>query len=158
MFAALPSSIAFGLNFVHPLLMWVLLGLAGYAMFLGIKAKKTRTATAEDRKELIKGQFAKRHYLFGSLVLAVLVLGLVGGMAVTYINNGKLFVGPHLLVGLAMASLIAMAAALSPLMQAGNLIARKVHVGLNMTVMTLFLWQAVSGMQIVNKILTAPAA
>jgi nitrate reductase gamma subunit len=138
--------------------MWVLLGLAGYAMFLGIKAKKTRTATPEDRKELIKGQFAKRHYLFGSLVLAVLVLGLVGGMAVTYINNGKLFVGPHLLVGLAMASLIALAAALSPLMQAGNLIARKVHVGLNMTVMTLFLWQAVTGMQIVNKILTAPAA
>jgi nitrate reductase gamma subunit len=158
MFAALPTSLAFGLNFVHPLLMWVLLGLAGYAMFLGIKAKKTRTATPEDRKELIKGQFAKRHFLFGSLVLAVLVLGLVGGMAVTYINNGKLFVGPHLLVGLAMASLIAMAAALSPLMQAGNLIARKVHVGLNMTVMTLFLWQAVSGMQIVNKILTAPAA
>ena len=158
MFAALPTSLAFGFNFVHPLLMWVLLGLAGYAMFLGIKAKKTRTATPEDRKELIKGQFAKRHFLFGSLVLAVLVIGLVGGMAVTYINNGKLFVGPHLLVGLAMASLIAMAAALSPLMQAGNLIARKVHVGLNMTVMTLFLWQAVSGMQIVNKILTAPAA
>ncbi|WP_216920455.1 DUF4079 domain-containing protein [Synechococcus sp. CCAP 1479/9] len=157
MFAALPASFAFALNFAHPLLMWVLLGLAAYAMFLGIKAKKTRTATAEDRKELIKGQFAKRHYLMGSLVLAVLVLGFVGGMAVTYINNGKLFVGPHLLVALAMVSLIALAAALSPLMQAGNLIARKVHVGLNMTLMTLFLWQAVTGMQIVNKILTAPA-
>jgi nitrate reductase gamma subunit len=77
-------------------------------------------------------------------------------MAVTYANNGKLFVGPHLLVGLGMTSLIAIAAALSPLMQAGNLIARKVHVGLNMTLMTLFLWQAVSGMQIVNKILTTP--
>ena len=156
MFAALPSSLAFGLNFVHPLLMWGLLGLAGYAMVLGIKAKKTRTADAEDRKTLIKGQFAKRHFLFGSLVLAVMVLGCVGGMAVTYANNGKLFVGPHLLVGLGMTSLIAIAAALSPLMQAGNLVARKVHVGLNMTLMTLFLWQAVSGMQIVNKILTSP--
>lgn len=157
MFAALPASIAFALNFAHPLLMWVLLGLAGYAMVLGIKAKKTRTATAEDRKELIKGQFAKRHFQFGSIVLALMVLGCVGGMAVTYINNGKLFVSPHLLVGLGMLSLIALAASLSPLMQAGNLIARKVHVGLNMTLMTLFLWQAVSGMQIVNKILTAPA-
>jgi nitrate reductase gamma subunit len=157
MFAALPASIAFALNFAHPLLMWVLLGLAGYAMVLGIKAKKTRTATAEDRKELVKGQFAKRHFQFGSLVLALMVLGCIGGMAVTYINNGKLFVGPHLLVGLGMLSLIALAASLSPLMQAGNLIARKVHVGLNMTLMTLFLWQAVSGMQIVNKILTAPA-
>lgn len=157
MLAALPGSLAFGLSFVHPLLMWVLLGLSAYAMVLGIRAKKTRTASAEDRKELIKGQFAKRHYLFGSLVLAVLVAGCLGGMAVTYLNNGKLFVSPHLLVGLGMAALIAMAASLSPLMQAGNLIARKVHVGLNMTLMTLFLWQAVTGMQIVNKILTAPA-
>ena len=120
------------------------------------RPRRPAPPTPEDRKELIKGQFGKRHFLFGSLVLAVMVLGCVGGMAVTYLNNGKLFVGPHLLVGLAMTSLIAIAAALSPLMQAGNLIARKVHVGLNMTLMTLFLWQAVSGMQIVNKILTAP--
>ena len=48
--------------------------------------------------------------------------------------------------------MIAIAASLSPLMQQGNLIARKAHVGLNMGVMTLFLWQAVSGMEIVNKI------
>ncbi|MCT0224578.1 DUF4079 domain-containing protein [Synechococcus sp. CS-1328] len=152
---ALPSSLAFGLNFLHPLLMWGLLALSGYAMLLGIKAKKTRTAAAEDRKELIKGQFARRHYQLGSVVLAVMVLGTFGGMAVTYLNNGKLFVGPHLLVGIAMTSLIALASALSPLMQQGNLIARKVHVGLNMSVMTLFLWQALSGMQIVNKIWTS---
>jgi hypothetical protein len=147
--------LARNLNFLHPVLMWVLLGLAGYAMVLGVKAKKTRTASAEERKELVKGQFARRHYLLGSLLLALMVLGTVGGMAVTYLNNGKLFVGPHLLVGLAMTALIAIAAALSPLMQQGNLVARKVHVGLNMTLMTLFLWQAVTGMQIVNKILTS---
>jgi hypothetical protein len=75
-------------------------------------------------------------------------------MAVTYLNNGKLFVSPHLLVGLGMTGLIALAASLSPLMQRGNLIARKAHVGLNMLVMTLFLWQAVSGLQILNKIWT----
>jgi hypothetical protein len=147
--------LARNLNFLHPVLMWVLLGLSGYAMVLGLKAKKTRTASAEERKELIKGQFARRHYLFGSLLLALMVLGTVGGMAVTYLNNGKLFVGPHLLVGLAMTALIALAAALSPLMQQGNLVARKVHVGLNMALMTLFLWQAVTGMQIVNKLLTS---
>jgi nitrate reductase gamma subunit len=83
-----------------------------------------------------------------------MVLGCIGGLAVTWANNGKLFVGPHLLVGLAMTALVAVAASLSPLMQQGNLVARKVHVGLNMSLMTLFLWQAVSGMQIVNKILT----
>jgi hypothetical protein len=37
-------------------------------------------------------------------------------------------------------------------MQQGNVIARKAHVGLNMGMLTLFLWQAVSGMEIVNKI------
>jgi hypothetical protein len=74
-------------------------------------------------------------------------------MAVTYLNNGKLFVGPHLLVGIAMTCLIALAVALTPLMQQGNLIARKAHVGLNMAMMTLFLWQAFTGLQILNKIL-----
>jgi hypothetical protein len=132
--------------------MWGLLALAGYSMFLGIKAKKTRTADAEERKGLIKGQFGRRHFQLGSIVLAVMVLGTFGGMAATYLNNGKLFVGPHLLVGIAMTSMLVLAAALSPLMQQGNLIARKIHVGLNMGVVTLFLWQAVTGMQIVNKI------
>jgi hypothetical protein len=154
---AIPSPLPLPLSLLHPLLMWLLLGLSLYAMVLGIKAKKTRTGTPEQRKELIKGQFAKRHFLFSSLLLALMVLGSVGGMAVTYLNNGKLFVGPHLLVGLGMTGLIALAAGLAPLMQAGNELARKAHVGLNMTLVTLFLWQAVSGMQIVNKILE-PAA
>ncbi len=148
----MPESLAYNLNFLHPLLMWALLALSGYGMFLGIKAKKTRTADAETRKTLIKGQFAKRHFQIGAALLAVMVLGSFGGMAVTYLNNGKLFVGPHLLVGIAMTIGLVLAAALSPLMQQGNLIARKIHVGLNMGVFTLFLWQAVTGMQIVTKI------
>jgi hypothetical protein len=148
----MPEALAYNLNFVHPLLMWVLFGLSGYAMVLGIKAKKTRTADAETRKQLIKGQYAKRHFQIGGALLAVMVLGTFGGMAVTYLNNGKLFVGPHLLVGIGMTCLVAMAVALIPLIQQGNLIARKAHVGLNMLMMTLFLWQAVSGMQILNKI------
>ena len=151
----MPDALAFNLNFLHPLLMWGLLALSGYSMVLGLKAKKTRTADAEDRKALIKGQFGRRHFHLGSIVLAVMVLGTFGGMAVTYLNNGKLFVSPHLLVGITMTSMIAMAASLTPLMQQGNLIARKIHVGLNMGLMTLFRWQAVTGMQIVNKIWTS---
>ncbi|MEY4758617.1 MAG: hypothetical protein RLZZ268_115 [Cyanobacteriota bacterium] len=146
------EALAYNLNFLHPLLMGGLLALSGYGMFLGIKAKKTRTAAAEDRKELIKGQYARRHFQIGSLILVLMVLGTFGGMAVTYLNNGKLFVGPHLLVGIAMTCLIALAVSLSPLMQQGNLIARKAHVGLNMAMMTLFLWQAFSGLQILAKI------
>ena len=148
----MPEALAYNLNFVHPRLMWVLFALSGYAMVLGIKAKKTRTADAETRKQLIKGQYAKRHFQIGGALLAVMVLGTFGGMAVTYLNNGKLFVGPHLLVGIGMTCLVALAVALIPLVQQGNLIARKAHVGLNMLMMTLFLWQAVTGMQIVNKI------
>ena len=148
----MPEALAYNLNFVHPLLMWVLFGLSGFAMVLGIKAKKTRTADAETRKQLIKGQFAKRHFQLGGAMLALMVLGTFGGMAVTYLNNGKLFVGPHLLVGIGMTCLVALAVALIPMIQQGNLVARKAHVGLNMLMMTLFLWQAVSGMQILNKI------
>jgi len=148
----MPEALAYNLNFLHPLLMLGLLALSSYGMLLGIKAKKTRTADAETRKQLIKGQFAKRHFQIGSLILAITVLGTFGGMAVTYLNNGKLFVGPHLLVGIGMTCLIALAVSLTPLMQQGNLIARKVHVGLNMAMMTLFLRQAVSGFQILNKI------
>jgi len=148
----MPESLAYNLNFLHPLLMWALLALSGYGMFLGIKAKKTRTADAETRKQLIKGQYAKRHFQVGGLMLALMVLGTFGGMAVTYLNNGKLFVGPHLLVGIGMTCLVALAVGLIPLIQQGNLIARKLHVGLNMLMMTLFLWQAVTGLQILNKI------
>ncbi|MCP9775825.1 DUF4079 domain-containing protein [Cyanobium sp. HWJ4-Hawea] len=148
----MPETLSYSLNFLHPLLMWALLALSGYGMFLGIKAKRTRTGTPEARKELLKGQFAKRHFQIGSLVLVVMVVGTFGGMAVTYLNNGKLFVGPHLLVGITMTCMVATAASLTPLIQQGNLIARKIHVGLNMGLMTFFLWQAVSGMQIVAKI------
>ena len=148
----MPEALAYNLNFLHPLLMLGLLALSSYGMLLGIKAKKTRTADAETRKQLIKGQFAKRHFQIGSLILAITVLGTFGGMAVTYLNNGKLFVGSHLLVGIGMTCLVALAVSLTSLMQQGNLIARKVHVGLNMAMMTLFLWQAVSGFQILNKI------
>jgi len=84
------EALAYNLNFLHPLLMWSLLALAGYGMFLGIKAKRTRTADPEARKQLIKGQFAKRHFQIGSVLLAIMVIGTFGGMAVTYLNNGKL--------------------------------------------------------------------
>ena len=110
----MPELLAYNLNFLHPLLMWVLFGLSGYSMVLGIKAKKTRTADAETRKQLIKGQYAKRHFQLGGLMLAMMVLGIFGGMAVTFLNNDKLFVSPHLLVGISMTCLVALAVALIP--------------------------------------------
>ena len=141
------------LNFIHPLLMWSLLALSLYAAYLGFKWRKTRLSEGDAKKELLKGKFNVRHYQFGSVLLALMVLGTIGGMAVTYINNGKLFFGPHLLVGLGMTGLIATSAALSPFMQKGNETARYTHITLNMILVGLFGWQAVTGVQIVQRIL-----
>jgi hypothetical protein len=149
----LPDSVKTYSQFLHPLAMWALFALTLYAMVLGIKVKKTRQASGDEKKELIKGRYNSRHFQIGSLVMALMVVGSLGGMAVTYINNGKLFVGPHLLAGLAMTAMIAVSAALSPLMQKGQNWARVLHVGINMTLVGLFGWQAWTGVEIVQKII-----
>ncbi len=141
------------LQFFHPIMMWLLLAGTLYALYLGMQARKTRKADAETRKELIKGKFALRHHQIGAVLLAFMVLGTIGGMAATYINNGKLFLGPHLLVGLGMTGLIATSAALVPFMQKGNETARLTHISLNVVLVGLFGWQAITGMQIVQRIL-----
>lgn len=141
------------LNFAHPIIMWALFALTIYAMYLGIQIRRTRAATGDEKKELIKGKFNIRHHQMGSALLAFMVLGTIGGMAVTYINNGKLFFGPHLLVGLGMTGMIATSAALVPFMQKGNDTARYTHITLNIVLVGLFGWQALTGMQIVQRIL-----
>jgi hypothetical protein len=141
------------LNFVHPVVMWLLLATTLYALYLGVQARKTRLADAATRKELIKGKFALKHHKVGSALLAFMVIGTVGGMGATYIESGKLFVGPHLLAGLGMATLIATSAALVPFMQKGSETARLTHISLNIVLVGLFGWQAITGMQIVQKLL-----
>ncbi|RCJ25355.1 hypothetical protein A6S26_16345 [Nostoc sp. ATCC 43529] len=150
----LSPSVKYWLNFFHPLMMWALLVVSIYAAYLGLQVQRTRNAQGEEKKELIKGRYNVRHYQIGSILLALMVTGAIGGMAVTYINNGKLFVGPHLIAGLGMTGLIAFSAALSPYMQKGANWARATHILLNFTLLGLFVWQAVSGVQIVQKILT----
>jgi uncharacterized membrane protein len=151
---AIPESVKVWSQFFHPVLMWVIFVLMGYALYLGAKARKTRFAEGDEKKELIKGKFNTKHYQLGSVLLALMVLGSIGGMTVTYINNGKLFVSAHLLVGLGMTGLIAMSAALSPFMQKGQDWARYTHIFLNVGLLGLFGWQAVSGMEIVQRIVS----
>jgi Protein of unknown function (DUF4079) len=83
-----------------------------------------------------------------------MVLGSIGAITVTYINNGKLFVGPHLLAGLGMTVLIAISASLTPYMQKGQDWARYGHIGINVTIMGLFGWQALSGLEILQRIIS----
>jgi len=150
----LSPSVKYWLNFVHPVLMWALLLLSIYAAYLGLKVQRTRNAQGEEKKELIKGRYNVKHHQIGSIILAFMVTGSIAGMAVTYINNQKLFVGSHLLAGLGMTSLIAFSAALSPFMQKGANWARVTHILVNFVVLGLFAWQAFTGVQIVQKILT----
>lgn len=149
----IPEAVKTWSQFGHPIIMWVLLALSFYALYLGIQIRRTRTADKEVRKELIKKNYNLKHFQIGSALLAFMTLGTIGGMAVTYINNGKLFVGPHLLVGLGMLGAIATSAALVPFMQKGNEFARYTHITLNVVLLGLFGWQAVSGMEIVQKII-----
>lgn len=150
----LAPSVKYWLNFFHPIMMWALLLLSVYAAYLGLQVQRTRNAQGEEKKELIKGRYNVKHHQIGSILLALIVTGAVGGMAVTYINNGKLFVGPHLLAGLGMTSLIAFSASLSPFMQKGANWARATHIVLNFALLGLFAWQAISGVQIVQKIIS----
>jgi len=140
-------------QFFHPILMWVIFIAMGYALYLGMKVRKTRSAQGEEKKELIKGRYNVKHFQVGSVLLALMVMGSIGGMAITYINSGKLFVNPHLIVGLSMTGLIAVSAALSPFMQKGNDWARYTHIFLNVGLLGLFGWQAVTGMDIVQRII-----
>lgn len=141
------------LNFAHPIMMWVLFGLTIYTLYLGWQIRRIRSAEGDEKKALIKGKFNTRHHQLSSALLAFMVLGSIGGMAVTYINNGKLFFGPHLLAGLGMTGIIATSASLVPFMQKGNDAARYTHITLNIALVGLFGWQAVTGTQIVQRIL-----
>ncbi|NEP10724.1 MAG: DUF4079 domain-containing protein [Symploca sp. SIO2C1] len=150
----IPESVKFWSQFIHPIVMWVLLGTTIYALYLGLKIRKTRTAEGEAKKELIKGKYNDKHHKVGSLLLSFMVIGSIAAMAVTYINNGKLFFGPHLLAGLGMMAIIATSASLTPFMQKGQNWARYSHIALNVSLVGLFSWQAVTGIQIVQKILS----
>lgn len=149
----IPESVKPWLNFFHPAIMFVLLAVCFYALYLGLKIRRTRTAEGEEKKQLIKGQFKDKHHKIGSLLLAFMVLATLGGMGVTYINNEKLFFGSHLLAGLGMTGLIAVSASLTPFMQKGKEWARSTHIGLNVILLGVFIWQAFTGVEILQRII-----
>ncbi|NJN23458.1 MAG: DUF4079 domain-containing protein, partial [Acaryochloridaceae cyanobacterium RL_2_7] len=105
------------ITYFHPVMMWVLFGLTLYALYSGMKSRQLYSAQGEEKKQLVKGKFRNKHYIMGAWVLSLMVLGNTGGMVVTYLNNQKLFVDAHLIAGLGMTSLIAIAASLVPFMQ-----------------------------------------
>jgi hypothetical protein len=61
----------FALNFVHPLLMWVLLGLMLYSGYLGFKASLIRKVSAEERKAMVPLHYGQRHTQLGAVILGL---------------------------------------------------------------------------------------
>ncbi len=151
---SLPLFLKFVAPYFHPVLMWLALILSFYALYLGMQSRRIRYVEGDVKKELIKGRYGVKHYQIGSLLLSLMVLGAVGAIAITYINNGKLFVGPHLIAGLGMTSLVALSASLAPFVQKGQDWARLTHITLGLILLSLFGWQAITGMQIVQKLIS----
>ncbi len=147
------DDVKFWSQFIHPVVMWGLLALSLYALYTGFQIIRTRITEGDTKKELIKGKFNLKHYQIGSILLGLMVVSSLMGMGITYLNNGKLFFGPHLLAGLSMTGLIALSASLSPYMQKGQDWARFTHIAINISMLGLFGWQAATGVQIVQRII-----
>jgi len=137
--------------FAHPILMLATVFGGLYALYLGTLVRRTRTVDAEARKQLIKGKFNQKHFQLGSILLAVWILGGLGGMAATYVLYQKLFVSPHLIVGLVSVALVALAAMFVPLMQQGKEWVRIAHITCTSLLVGAVLYQSFTGLKIVQK-------
>ena len=150
---AISDSLKVWSQFIHPVVMWLLLAITIYVLYLGIKVRQGRTATGETKKEIIKGRYNIKHYQIASLLLAFLTVNAFLAMAVTYINTGKIFFGSHLIAGLVVVNLVVISASLSPFMQRGNIWARNLHLALGICISLLFGWQAFTGTQVVQNLI-----
>lgn len=151
---AIPNSLKVWSQFIHPIAMSLLLATTIYAFYLGFKIRQGRTATGEAKKAIIKGRYNIKHYQIASLLLALLTMNAFLAMAVTYINTGKIFFGSHLIAGLVVVNLAVISASLSPFMQRGNMWARNVHFTLGIGIVVLFCWQAFTGTQVVQNLIS----
>lgn len=141
------------ISFSHPALMLGALVATLYALYLGVLVRRTRSADAETRKQMIKAKYNQRHFQWGVVLLAVWVIGTVGGMSATYVLYHKLFVSPHLIIGLSTICFAALAAVFVPLMLQGKEWARLLHITFTTLVLGCFLAQTVTGLQIVQKMI-----
>ncbi len=140
-------------SLMHPVTMWGVFGSALYTGWLGWQSRQIRSVDAEKRKELVKAKVTKRHFELSGTIFAIMTCATFGGMANTYTRTGKLFPGPHLYAGLGLVAVMSVMSALVPQMQSGKMWARNTHLALAVGAISLFGWQAKSGMVIVGKLL-----
>jgi hypothetical protein len=74
--------------------------------YLGYKASLIRKVSAEERKAMDPLHYGQRHAQLDAVILGLTLLGAAGGLGATFLKNGKLIIGPHLFVGLAVVLLV----------------------------------------------------
>ena len=110
------------------------------------------------RKKLADAGFRDQHWNWGALILALGVGIAIEGPANTYMRLGKLVPGPHLYSAGFIVALWAMGSAMIPYMQRGNEAARYAHIGINLGIIALFIYQVPTGLQITQKVRNDPSA
>lgn len=146
-FKSIPASLG------HPVTMWALLGTCVYTFYLGYQSSQIRKVEPEKRKVLLKAKVTDRHFQTSATLFAIMTCATFGGMANTYTRTGKLFPGPHLYAGLGLVATMSVMVSLVPRMQKGKEWARQAHFSLAFVALSMFGWQAKTGMDIVAKLL-----
>lgn len=146
-FKTIPASL------VHPGVMWTMFAGSVYAGWLGWQSRSIRSAEPEERKRLVKAKVTQRHFAVVSLLAAMTTVFTFEGMGNTFNRADKLFPGAHLYTGLGLVAAFSCTAALVPYMQKGKNGARNAHLAFGVLIVSMFAWQAKTGMDIVGKLL-----
>lgn len=134
---------------VHPVIMILVIVGTFYAAYFGIQIRRSRNAEKETKKEMMKAKYNQKHFQIASTLLAAWVVGSILGMAATYYLYNKLFVSPHLIGGLGIIAIAAVAGSLAPWLQRGKKWARTLHVVLAVLLVGFSISQIVTGFDIV---------
>ena len=134
---------------LHPVMMILVIIGTFYAAYFGMQVRRTRNANGEKKKNLVKAKYNQKHFIVASTLLSGWIIGSILGMAATYYLYDKLFVSPHLISGLAIVAIAAVAAALVPWLQRGKTWARTIHIVLAFLLVGFSISQVVTGFEIV---------
>ena len=146
----LSISIEYIVAAIHPVLMiWVIVG-TFYTAYFGIQIRRSRSVEKEKKKKMTKAKYNLKHFQIASLLLATWVVGSMIGMAATYYLYNQLFVSPHLIGGLGIIAIAAVAGSLTPWLQKGKQWARTTHIILVVLLVSLSVSQVVTGFDIVS--------
>ena len=134
---------------IHPVIMILVIIGTFYAAYFGMQIRRTRNAQGGKRKEMIKTRYNQKHFQTASILLSAWILGSILGMTAIYYLYNQLFVSPHLIGGLGIIAIAAVASSLTPWLQRGKKWSRTVHIVLAVVLVGVSVSQVVTGFEIV---------